>query len=204
MDMRVEAALGLWSTADQAAMPRRLADRLRVTKSASRMWGFFEGGTVEGVLQAAILGALAPIGLGKTDTARLVALSRDTDSRTRGTAVAAAVGIRNKNSLDEAILLAGLFDPSESVLTATLGAIRERYRRGLDTRLPGLLDRLESLFDTSGRDVRAQAVLTVRLLGRRERGDSRARSILKRAETDRSWVVRDSSRRRLSKMELVD
>jgi len=194
-DMRIEAAIGLWPTSEKHGLTRVVRTQLRKADTSTSTWDFPGFVAPKELLEVAILGALAPSGLGQHERDLLIVRSRDADPLVRGTAIHSAA-MTADNSVKEIAILAGLFDPSEDVQIATLEALGKEYARsGKSLRLPGVYERLRTLFSSGGRDVRARIVQTSRVLASARVHLPPLEEILKEAATDRSWIVREVAER---------
>lgn len=116
-------------------------------------------------------------------------LSRHSDPRVRQVAVAAAgMFLTGDSSASvEAALLAGLYDPDESVLGSALSALENA--RLTEITSDAVVQRLVRLYQGYGRGVREATVqaANIRLLASY---DPRLSEIVDRAAEDRSWRVR--------------
>jgi hypothetical protein len=132
----------------------------------------------------------------------MLAYARDGDARLRHLGVR-AVG----DDLDRASELAGIdrlllwstlvgamFDPAPSVLELSLVLIAKAGEVPREL-APVVAERLERLFLDGGRDVRASVVrAAVKWISGQGLASALVEGLVERAESDRSWIVRDASR----------
>lgn len=133
--------------------------------------------------------------------AELVASSRSRDARVRQIAVeAAAKSLRIKGSADlEYVVTSGLFDPAEDVAMAGLRALRDVDRWRPRT-LATVGSRLQEMYESYGRNVRAETVWAASSILRRTRNPLVV-DLPSLGLKDRSWIVRDSAMRALVDVE---
>jgi len=142
------------------------------------------------LLNAAALGVRALV-LTHDEQVRLFTLSRDPDARARQIIARVAAGFLSIETSPpvEAALVAALFDPEPSVVHAALRALRDVQLSEFSH--DAVLSRLVRIYDLYSRRERAEVVRAVKSL-RSRAAEPLVADILKRAETDRSWVVRNA------------
>jgi hypothetical protein len=125
----------------------------------------------------------------------LISLSRDDDPRARQlTQVTVSDLLRgDSSSLLEAVLLGGLFDPSDSVVIEALGGLHRLEYLEPET-LAAFRKRLISLYATGRRRLRAEVIHAIRSSTDKMR-DSSLERLVAAARADRSWLVRDAATR---------
>jgi hypothetical protein len=135
------------------------------------------------------------------DYGELIGLSRDADSRVRQVAVRVAARLPSTpagdpviRSLGDVVIYAGLFDSEQLVAIESVAAVGRGWPlQGVDS--PAVTRRLETMFERSPRRVRLEICTAAGELARRNSESSGWSALLRRAEVDRSWLVRDAARR---------
>jgi hypothetical protein len=143
------------------------------------------------VLRAARL-ALHASHLDPREQIDLLTLSRHSDARVRQIVVETAgsfLAVSSSPSV-EAALLAGLYDPEESVLEAALSSLARAQLNEISS--DAVAQRLWRLFHGYGREVRAGVVRAARARPRATE-DPRLAEIVDLGRSDRSWLVRDAA-----------
>lgn len=142
------------------------------------------------LFSAAVLGVRASV-LTHDEQVRLFTLSRDPDARARQIIARVTAGFLSIEPSPpvEAALVATLFDPEPSVVHAALRALRDVQLSEFSH--DAVLSRLVGIYDQYSRRERAEVVRAVKSL-RTPSAEPLVADILKRAETDRSWVVRNA------------
>lgn len=190
-DIRVNALIGL----DQVALVRRdkgIADVVREAEPAGvpSPWSPDLDEVFE-VYAAAIQLSVGPT---RSTRARLLAYARSRDARVRELAVAASTRYERRKPTPESdsVILAGLYDPGERVVTAALHGLRTT---GLTpSSKTGVGTRLEELWRVEGRGVRQQVVLSLNSVGAvSPEVREHLRAIAEQSASDRSWVVRHAT-----------
>lgn len=182
-DLRFDAVRALTAVAHHASLPEPLASRLRLLpeQGTEAMMGDFP----PELMAAARLGLRAAIGDDITDDA--LRMVRSEEPRIRELAVEAC-GLAQRrgrqSELLEFALSSALFDPAEHIVRRALDVLTESWPAS--SAVAGAVSsRLISLFEKSGRAVRAQVVEVTRRWT-----VSGAEAILERAARDRSYLVR--------------
>lgn len=187
-DFRLDSLLALARAANADLIA---PDLPRIDDPAQRQPFFFFQNVSIDLLEAARLAVHAKR-LSAKEQVAVLTLSRHPDVRVRQIACSTAgIFLRQATSPSvESALLAGLFDPDESVLTSALGGLAQA--RLTETSDDAIAQRLLKLYQGYGRDVRAAAVRAAKSR-LRTNDDPRLRPIVETAALDRSWLVRDAA-----------
>ncbi len=200
-DYRLNALRGLIVIAQAGVLDPDLAKQLtRIPPPAVPSWF---GDVSDRLLEAAVRAVTALAAPRDDDDVVLLGASRDPDVKVRLFAVDTVSHLIQRRMSSQGVesstltlsLFGALFDPAESVLLEALSAIPQLFNE----RLSGvLIERLESLYASSGSDVRA-GVTRVAVQLSAERTTAVLRRIIDSAGTDRSWKVRSTVRSQLEK-----
>jgi hypothetical protein len=194
---RVEALQALTFVGSRHSLPLRLIGEI-VRIKEGRVASYYLGEVPNELLRVLRLGILATRSKLGEHSAELVLASRNRDDRVRQVAMeVAASALQHGRSSDvEYVITSGLFDPQERVVTAALGALRQRSQWRTQT-LGTIAARLAEMYEAYGRSVRAGVVMaasTSAVLGKMSQG----RALIEAGLGDRSWLVRDAARRAMS------
>jgi hypothetical protein len=189
-DSRLNALLALSGLSHAGLLSRKRLEQIRDVPDQVAA-SFFMNVSAD-LLHAARL-SVRSTQLDDKEQIALFTLSRNPDVRVRQFVCETAgrfLAVKQSPSV-EAALLAALFDPDETVLNAGLGALETAKLTQLSE--DAVVDRLERLYLSYGREVRATTVRAARKLASVRPDDSRLTRIVHTGTGDRSWLVRDAA-----------
>ena len=188
-DIRFDAFMALARLAGADLVATETLDRLKEVPQ-HESFSFFM--PISGDLLRAACLAVRAKRLDADEEIAVLTLSRNPDTRVRQIICVAAGRflVEHASAPVEAALLAGLFDPDESVLTSALSALESASLTELSD--DAVMQRLPRLYEDYGRGVRAATVRAARSrLGAKD--DPRLRQIIQSGGHDRSWLVRNAA-----------
>jgi hypothetical protein len=192
-DLRLDA----WQALHQLSLRRQLPEEYEKWLEPALLSGApsFLGDVPEALLQVLKESVLASLRMRKRTVPAHLKAARNPDPRVRQVALESTGRILagRRGTLLESTVLSGLYDPQDTVVLAALYALR-RSGRPSSTLISPITARMLEMFNLYGRRVRAALVWSATALLASEH-DTALSQLTERAESDRSWIVRDAAQR---------